>query len=34
MTPQQLRLAGVFASLWFLMDLIPLIDWIVSKFVP
>jgi hypothetical protein len=32
--PRQLRLAGVFVSVWFLMNLVQFIEWIISKFVP
>lgn len=33
LTPRQLTFAGIFVSVWFLMDLIQFVDWILGKFV-
>jgi hypothetical protein len=32
LTTRQLTLAGIFVSVWFLMDLIQFVDWVAGKF--
>lgn len=34
LTPRELKLAGAFVILWFLMDFVQWIDWLVGKIWP
>ena len=32
LTPRELRIAGFLVALWFLMDFVQWVDWLLSKF--